>query len=128
MESFILEQLKSEVRLSSAQFGGIKGTSVNQFLIETLDTILTSLEDNRAAAVIASIDFEKAFNRVCHRQCLSAAELLGASPETLKMLRAFLTGRTMSVKINGVLSEPKAVSGGAPQGSLLGGFHLLHGP
>ena len=122
MESFILERLKSEVPLSHTQFGGIRGSSVNHFLIETWDNILTSLEDNRAAAVVSSIDFEKAFNRVCHNQCLMSATVLGASAETVRMLRAFLTGRTMSVKISGTLSTPKPVNGGAPQGSLLGGY------
>ena len=122
MEYYILQQLKSEVPLSHTQFGGIRGSSVNHFLIETWDNIMKSLEDNRAAAVVSSIDFEKAFNRVCHNQCLTSATTLGASSETVRMLRAFLTGRTMSVKINGTLSAPKPVNGGAPQGSLLGGY------
>ena len=60
LEHFILKQLKSEIRLDSSQFGGIAGSSTDHFLIETWDRILRALEDGRAAATVASIDFEKA--------------------------------------------------------------------
>ena len=46
MESFVLKRLKSEVNLSNNQFWGIKGSSVTNFLIETWDNIMSSLEDN----------------------------------------------------------------------------------
>ena len=120
MESFILDQLKREVRVGDAQFGVLKGSGVNHFLIETWDQILNALEDNRAVSTLASIDFEKAFNRVCHHECLTALGALGASPSTINMIRAFLTGRTMAAKVDGVLSEPLPISGGSPQGSILG--------
>ena len=74
MESFVLKQLRSEVTLRPTQFGGLKGTSVDHFLIETWQRILQILEDDRAATTIASIDFEKAFNRMCHGECLKAAK------------------------------------------------------
>ena len=122
LESFVLERLKTEVSLSSTQFGGIKGSGVDHFLIETWDEILRGLEDSRAGVTLASIDFEKAFNRMCHYQCLSAAEEMGAGRTTLAMLRAFLTGRQMSVKINDSLSPPRNVPGGSPQGSILANF------
>ena len=122
MESFVLEKLKMEVKLSESQFGGIKGSGVDNFLIETWDEVLKSLEDRRASVTLASIDFEKAFNRVCHHQCLAAARRMGASEPVLAMLRGFLTSRTMSVKINGTLSTPRPVPGGSPQGSILANF------
>ena len=122
MESFILEKLKSEVSLDLTQFGGIRGSSVDHFLIETWDEILRGLEDNRAAVALSSIDFEEAFNRVCHHQCLKAAEEMGASRDTLAMIHAFLTARTMCLKINRKKSEPKSVAGGSSQGSLLDNF------
>ena len=120
MESFLLKELKSKISLNCSQFGGQKGISIDHFLIETWDRILRALEDGRAAATLASIDFEKAFNRVDHAECLNAARELGADDDTLGMIRAFLTGRTMSVRVNGVYSLPKMVNGGSPQGSILG--------
>ena len=62
LESFILEDLKEETRLSNDQYGGLKGVSANHFLIGTWQSILEPLEDNRAAVSVLSIDFEKAFN------------------------------------------------------------------
>ena len=120
MVYFILERLKKEMKLSPSQFGGIKGSSIDHFLIETWDCALQVLKDGRAAATLASIDFEKAFNRVCHYECLKSAKEMGATTATLGLVKAFLTGRQMSVKVNGVMSGLKSVDGGFPQGSLLG--------
>ena len=122
METFLLDKLKREVPLPIQQFGGIKGSSVDHFLIETWDCILRALEDNRAAVTLASIDFEKAFNRVDHQECLLSAQRMGASPPTLKMIRAFLTERTMSVKVNQAKSSPRYVQGGSPQGSIIANY------
>ena len=119
LEYFVLEQIKTEITLKATQFGGLKGSGVDHYLIETWDTILRCLEDSRAACTLASIDFEKAFNRVSHEQCLLAAQRKGASSATLALIRAFLTGWTMSVKVNSALSSPKSVPGGSPQGSLM---------
>ena len=122
MEHFLLKRLKEETKLSPTQFGGLKGTGVDHFLIETWDKILRSLEDNRAAASIISIDMEKAFNRMCHNQCLLAAERLGASDTTIRMIRAFLTKRSMKVKILGTQSRARMAPGGSPQGSILANY------
>ena len=122
MEFFLLKKLKEEVKLENTQFGGIKGSSVEHFLIETWQEILTGLEDSRAAVSLASIDFQKAFNRMCHHECLKAARELGASEHTCQMLRAFLSGRKMTVKVNGQFSILRGVDGGSPQGCLLGNY------
>ena len=45
---------------------------------------------------------------------------VGASQWCLKMHAAFLSERSMSVKLGTVLSEPRPVTGGAVQGSVLG--------
>ena len=55
LESFILEDLKGKVSLSRNQFGGIKGTGVTHFLVETWNEILSALEDPRAAASLLSL-------------------------------------------------------------------------
>lgn len=122
LEFFVLKRIKAEIQMKPSQFGGIGGSSTDHFLIETWDAILRGLDDNRAACTLASIDFEKAFNRVDHGKFLAAAQSRGASRCTLSLLRAFLTSRTMSVKIGSTMSAPLPVSGGSPQGSLLGNF------
>ena len=97
MESFVLERLKSEVRLSNNQYGGIKGCSTEHFLLDTWDKILTSMDiSDDSAANLVSRDFQKAFNRMGHRQCLFALADLGASEQSMDWVAAFLFGRTKS--------------------------------
>ena len=122
LESFVLASLKSAVKLSDNQFGGIKGVSVDHLLGDTWNDIMTSLEDPRACVNLMSIDFEKAFNRMCPQNCLSSLQRLGAHPHHCMLVGAFLRNRVMQVKIDGTVSEPRLVPGGAPQGSVLGSF------
>ena len=79
MESFVLEQLKGEINLSSNQYGGMKGCSTEHFLVETWDKIMSALDDGDTVANLISVDFEKAFNRMDHLHCLTALSDLGAS-------------------------------------------------
>ena len=72
LESFVLQKLKGEVKLSPSQYEGIKGRSTTHFLLDTWDTVLTALEHNNSAVNLTSIDFEKAFNQMDHLKCLEA--------------------------------------------------------
>ena len=122
LESFILDRFKETIKLSRNQFGGIRGTGVSHFLVETWNEILTALEDPNAAISLMSIDFEKAFNRMSHSHCIDALRTLGADEDGVKLAQAFLYGRTMRVKVGSSLSDPRTVPGGSPQGSILGNF------
>ena len=81
-----------------------------------------SLEDNRAAVILSAVDFSKAFNRLEHSACLDTFARRGASDQTIRMLAAFLSNRTMTVKTTTHWSTPRPVNAGAPQGSVLGCF------
>ena len=99
LESSVLSRLKEEVTLSERQFGGIKGCSTEHFLLETWNQIMEALEGGDTAANLVSIDFEKAFNRMDHLQCLHALSNMGASIEAVGWTAAFLHNRTMAVRI-----------------------------
>ena len=116
------KKLKSEVTLSDTQYGGQKGCGFDHFLIETWNTVLSDLEDHRAASNLVSIDFKKAFNRMDHNTCINVLKQKGASPGTVALVQAFLSGRTMSVKVGKNNSIPRSVPGGSPQGSILANF------
>ena len=122
LESFALDRLKGEIQLSDSQYGGVKGCSVENFLIDTWDSVFTSLENEATAVNILSIDFSKAFNRVKHGACLKKMAQLGASNESLKMVFAFLRGRKMFVRNGDKTSTERAVTGGTPQGTKLGNY------
>ena len=94
----MLDCLLAEVTLSEYQYGGIKGTGVNHFLIKMWHEILTGLEEDQSAVNIMTIDFSKAFNRLQHQACLQALARRGASNQTLRMIYHFLSNRRMVVQ------------------------------
>ena len=122
LESFVLTKLKEEIKLSSRQYGGIKASSTDHFLLETWDRITNALNEPNSAANLISIDFQKAFNRMDHTKCLESLANLNANDESIDLVAAFLYNRTMSVKIGSSFSSPWPVPGGSPQGSILGNF------
>ena len=101
------------------QYGGIKSCSVNHLLVDLYDKILRPLDEGNHA-VITGIDYEKAFNRLDHRECLQQLRTLGAKPETIALVKSFLTERTMRVKVSQGVSSPRLLRGGSPQGNILG--------
>ena len=119
-ESFVLEWLSSQVELRSNQFGGVKGSGSEHFLVTLWQKVLENAEDPRAASVLTSIDYSKAFNRLDFKHCLRALKAKGACTQLLKIVASFLSDRNMLVKIGNSFSEPRKVMGGVPQGSLLG--------
>ena len=55
-----------------------------------------------------------------HGHCLRQLMRLGASVGSLRMVAAFLTGRMMTISINGINGGEKSIVRGSPQGSVLG--------
>ena len=121
-ESFVLGWLTEQVGMRSNQMGGMRGAGTEHYLVELFQLILEALEDPRAASVLTSIDYSKAFNRLDFLHCLEALARKGASTELIAIVGSFLTSRTMSVKVGQEMSRPRIVLGGVPQGSILGVF------
>ena len=119
-ESFVLNWLGTEVTCKRNQFGGIKGCGVGHLLAEMWDTVMTHLEDARAAVNITAIDYAKAFNRLSFQHCLRVFARKGASTETIAILATFLSNRTVTVRVKNTWSDPLPVFGGVPQGPILG--------
>ena len=91
-------------------------------LIQLYQDMCTNLEDYRAASLLTAIDYSKAFNRMSYQHCLSSLAGLGATTEILRIIASFLTGRVMTVKVGQERSSRREVTGGCPQGSILGVF------
>ena len=122
LESFVLDWIREEVKLSSKQYGGEPGCGPAHFLLQMNEFIHSSLEDNRAGVVMTSMNFSKAFNRLSHLTCLTELNKKGASTDMMKLVSCFLRGRKMSVRLGGTSSKFRPVNAGAPQGSVLGCF------
>ena len=121
-ERHVLQCALEEITLKDNQFGGIKGCSTTHMIIELLQEVCSNAEDYRAATILTSIDYAKAFNRVSFQHCLAAFERKHASTPIIRLIATFLTNRTMSVRVGESWSEPREVNGGCPQGSILGVF------
>ena len=121
-ESYVLDWMKQEVSLRSNQYGGVKGMGTDHVLVQVWQRILEDLDDYRAATVVTSIDYSKAFNRMSYQHCLKSLAKKGASSPILQLVATFLTNRRMVVKVGQTHSKPKDVWGGCPQGSILGVF------
>ena len=121
-EAHILKYAQEEISLKDNQFGGVKGCSTTHMVIEVLQEVCDNAEDYRSATVLAAIDYAKAFNRVSYQHCLEAFRKKGSSTRIIRLLASFLTNRTMSVRVGSAWSLPLEVTGGCPQGSILGVF------
>ena len=119
LESILLDDLRAEIPLDPAQYGGVPGCSVNHLLIDIFEAVLSGVDSGKAA-VMLGIDYEKAFNRLDHSECLRQLQRLGASAATVALVRSFLTGRKMRVRLGGTMSSLRDLCGGSPQGSILG--------
>ena len=122
LERIVLKLARQQVQPKTNQYGGEKGCSTDHFLVDVWDQITDHLEDQRAATILTSIDYSKAFNRLEHGAVLRQFKKLGASQEVLNLLASFLIGRTMRVKAGQGWSTARVVNAGAPQGSVLGTY------
>ena len=67
------------------------------------------------------LDLSAAFDTVGHTILLNRLERrLGVTGSALQWFRSYLSGRVQRVVVNGVSSDPTALSCGVPQGSVLG--------
>ena len=89
-------------------------------LVDLWDRILSALEGGTHASVLLGVDYEKAFNRMRHNVCLEQLNMLGASPGSIALVRAFLENRRMTITIDGHTAQPLPITRGSPQGSVLG--------
>ena len=110
------------MKLRVNQYGGVKGSGTEHFLVQLWQKVLENIEDPRAGSLLCSIDFAKAFNRLDFSHCVRSLRTKGADSNLVRIVASFLSDRVMRVKVGQTLSEPKPVMGGVPQGSLLGVF------
>ena len=119
LEGILLDDLRAEIPPDKLQYGGVKNCSVDHLLVDLIDKIYASV-DTGDPVVLLGVDFEKAFNRLDHWECIKQLRKLGASDSSIQLIRSFLSGRKVRAKIMGQLSTPRGLNGGSPQGSILG--------
>ena len=85
------------------------------------DTILDAMDKKKITALVL-LDFSKAFDSIEHSRLINKLHSLGVSEKAADWFKSFLSHRIQSVRIGHILSEPRVVENGVPQGSILGLF------
>ena len=118
----MLLKLRRELLPDARQYGGVPRCGAENMFVDIWEKILGLLEGGESASVLLGVDYEKAFNRMDHAQCIKQLRLLGATPGSFSLVRAFLEGRRMTISIDGQKAAVPAVDigRGSPQGSVLG--------
>ena len=118
-----------KAKFDPSQYGNQKGIGIQHYLIQMIDRILSTLDTNnqkQCFAVIANfIDCDNAFPRQCPKLGIESFLKNGVRPSLIPLLVSFFQDRQMSVKWHNVVSKPKTVIGGGPQGATLGILEYL---
>ncbi len=104
--------------------------SVETALLRMQNDVLAAL-DIRKEAILVLLDFSAAFDCLDHEKLLNRlASRYGIRDKVHQWLTSYLSGRTQSVAINDVSSDPVELKCGVPQGSVAGPllFILFSGP
>ena len=84
-----------------------------------VDHILNNRED-KIPTVAVFIDLSKAFDTISHKGLITQLQKYEIKNDVLNLLKDYLSHRTQQTSINGMLSQPREMNYGVPQGSVLG--------
>ena len=122
-ETIISNQIKNFLKkhniLYKYQYGFRESHSTDHALIEIVDSIKFSIDDNKLAGGIF-VDLTKAFDTVNHSILLEKLSAMGIRGIPHKLLESYLTNRFQYVQIGESKSKRLPINCGVPQGSVLG--------
>lgn len=119
IKDHITKHLLENNLISTKQFGFVRGRSTATQLLSYLNECVDVIASDNVVDCIY-FDFAKAFDSVPHQRLTCKVESFGIKGEILGWIKAFLSGRSQIVKVNGAESFPGKVLSGVPQGSVLG--------
>ena len=122
-ESFLVDWLMIHIEpyLDSGQCGGLKGLSINHYLLKLLHFVHSEIDQNQPHAVISVLlDLSKAFNRVDHNLIIQDLFDMKCPSWLLKIIFSYLTNRSLIVSYRGATASPQPLPAGSPQGTVLG--------
>ena len=115
---------KKKLLYKTNQALGMQSHSCQTTLTKIVDNWLNALNESETVGTVF-VDLSKAFDLVSHKLLLHKLVAYKFSHNSLSWFESYLTNRTQQVHDPGKLSEPKLISAGVPQGSVLGPFLFL---
>lgn len=106
------------------QYGFRKGHSTDHAIIDVVDSVLKTL-DNNEVAVAVFMDLAKAFDTINHGILLEKLNHYGVHGNAFCWFKSYLTNRKQMVKYNRTVSNEDVLVCGVPQGSILGPILFL---
>ena len=119
----VLRRLVYHLEAAGALPDCFSGFRHHRSTADAIGDITSSLEEAKAqgwSAMAVFLDVRKAFDALPHRIIISALRRFGVCGRPLTYICAFLSERTMCVRVGGALSKPRRVVRGVPQGSVVG--------
>ena len=92
----ILNYLEKNNLLVPLQFGFRSDHSTQSALLHLTDRIRDGIE-NGLVTIAVQFDFRKAFDSICHQSLLIELCALGFSPNALRLIHSYITGRSQAV-------------------------------
>ena len=117
----LISDMKEKMDVS--QYGNEKGMSIQHYLINMIQKILTDAHCNRkeVTAVLATlIDWKDAFPRQDPKLGIDAFIKCGVRSSLIPLLISYFQGRSMVVKWHKKFSKEIYITGGGPQGGYFG--------
>ena len=106
------------------QLGFIKSFSMDSCLSHLSNKIATGFKSGLFTGMIL-IDLQKAFDTINHDILINKMEYLGFSKDAIFWFKSYQTNRKIKVNSNKTFLEPRKLSCGVPQGSILGPLLFL---
>ena len=114
----ILNHVESFNLLCDRQYGFRKARSTGDIL-SYLTSLWASTMRDFGESFIVALDISKAFDRVWHPALLSKLPHFGFPPSLCSFIENYLSGRSLSVVVNGSASDRCTFNSGVPQGCVL---------
>ena len=116
-ERLIAELIISDIKyhLDESQYGNQKGISINHYLINMIQKILTNAHSKSTEVTVVLailIDWKDAFPNQCSKLGIEAFKKCGVRSSLIPLLINYFQDRTMVVKWHNKTSKEKALPGG----------------
>lgn len=108
----------------SKQYGFRPKSNTLSATVDLITNLKTNI-DKKNIALGIFIDLRKAFDTVSHVILLEKINKIGITGTALDILKSYLSNRKQIVKIGNHQSQPKPITYGIPQGSILGPLLFL---